>query len=83
MYVLNPGTDCLGGSYEVGKTYLVFANLNKARDYRLDDFFWYGWLDVMKEGADIVEPVTACVPTGEVDKLRPVLNRLGNGRVPK
>ena len=83
IYVLDPGTDCLGGTFDVGKTYLVFANVNKARDLRFDDFFWYGWLDLMKEGDDIIEPVTACVPTGEVDKLKGVLSRLGKGQVPK
>jgi hypothetical protein len=51
IYGLDDGTDCLGGSfYEVGKSYLVYASEQDAKDVVLDDFFWYGWTDNLAKG---------------------------------
>jgi hypothetical protein len=42
IYDLDPGTDCLGAGYQTGQEYLVYAGESPAKDYRLDEFFWYG-----------------------------------------
>jgi hypothetical protein len=84
LHVLDPGTDCLGEEYEVGKEYLVLVSERKAYDYKLDEFFWYGWTDVVKEGTLIHEPVTACLPVGDTHLrlVRKTLRSLGRGYKP-
>jgi hypothetical protein len=82
LYGVDSGTDCLGdGGYEVGKNYLVYAAEDHAKDVILDEFFWYGWTDVLPEGTKMLLP-TACTPGGETSKVRKALGELGNGRIP-
>jgi hypothetical protein len=83
IYSLDPGTDCLGdGGYQVGKAFLVFALEQKVQDVLLGDYFWYGWKDILPEGAVMLVPDTACKPGGEIAKVRVALHELGAGRVP-
>lgn len=84
VYGLDPGTDCLGdGDYQVGKEYLVYAVEDRSRDVLLDEYFWYGWKDILPEGSPVLIPDTACKPGGQVPKVRDALRELGPGRVPK
>jgi hypothetical protein len=84
IYGLDPGTDCLGdGGYQVGKEYLVYASEQRAKDFLMGDYFWYGWKDILPEGSVMLVPDTACKPGGEVAKARAALDELGRGRVPK
>lgn len=83
LYTLDPGTDCLGDDYQVGKEYLVYASEQEARDLQPDpDFFWYGWTDVVAAGTRIVLSQNACKPAGMVSSpwVRTALHELGRGR---
>jgi hypothetical protein len=83
LYGLDSGTDCLdGGDYEVGKNYLVYAVEREVEDVMLDEFFWYGWTDVLPKGSRMLKPQTACVPGGETSRVGHDLGQLGKGRVP-
>jgi len=56
VYGLDPGTDCLGDGYQVDKEYLVYASESAAKDYSLAGRLWYGWTDVLPEGAPMLVP---------------------------
>jgi len=61
LYDLDPGTDCMGAGFQSGRTYLVFAAEEIAKDYQPDpDFFWCGWTDVLPAGTPMFRPLTAC-----------------------
>jgi hypothetical protein len=82
LYGLDPGTDCMGdGGYEVGKNYLVFASEATVTDVVLDDFFWYGWADVLPEGSKMLVPAP-CQLGGEASKAASALRELGKGGRP-
>jgi len=50
-----------GGSYQVGKGYLVYAAELDVKDVVLEDgFFWYGWADVLPAGSKILVPQGVC-----------------------
>jgi hypothetical protein len=70
------------GGYLVGKAYLVFAVERQVKDVWIGDFFWYGWKDILPEGALMLMPDTACKPGGEVAKVSAALKELGSGRAP-
>jgi hypothetical protein len=80
VYGVDPGTDCMGwGDVEVGKSYLLYAIEQEAKDYVLDDYFWIGWADVLPKGTRMLVP-EACAPGGEVSEVQTVLRQLGKGR---
>lgn len=84
LYDLEPGSDCTGAGFEAGHEYLVYAVLREAKDYNLDDVFWFGWTDILAPGTPMLEPVVGCMPGGETSfrSVRKALRQLGRGRVP-
>jgi hypothetical protein len=87
LYDLDPGTDCMGAGFQKGRTYLVFAAADKARDYQLDDpdSFLVGWTDVLPPGTPMFQPLVACMPGGDTSRpeVRKHLRQLGRGTSPK
>lgn len=86
LYDLDPGTDCMGAGFQSGRTYLVFASEEMAKDNQPDpDFFWYGWTDVLPPGSPMFLPITACMPGGDtsVGAVRKQIRQLGRGFTPK
>ena len=85
LYVLSPGTDCMGGSYKLGEEYLIYALEKPAEDHKFDDFFWYGWTDVVPKGTLIIKPITACMPDGRTAEaaVKTALRELGKGQRPQ
>jgi hypothetical protein len=82
IYGLDDGTDCLGGSfYQVGKSYLVYASEQEAKDVRIGDLFRYEWTDILAEGTKMLM-YHACTPGGKVPQVNATLRQLGKGRVP-
>ena len=86
LYDIDPGTDCMGASYQLGIEYLVFAREQPAedREYAPDDFA-YGWTDVLAPGSGMLVPLTGCMPGGETSRsdVRKHLRELGRGKIPK
>ncbi len=84
LYSLSSGTDCVGGNYDLGQKYLIFASEQPAQDHKLGEFFWYGWTDVVPKGALIIEAMTACIPGGKTADavVKTALRELGEGRRP-
>ncbi len=83
LYTLDPGTDCLGEDYQVGKEYLVYASEQEVLDVQPDpDFFWYGWADVLTRGTKMWVPGNPCMPGGEVSasEVKAALRQLRRGR---
>jgi hypothetical protein len=81
LYVQS-GSDCGPSTdYEVGASYLVYANETEARDLRVDGHYLFGWNDILPEGTKILEPAS-CSPGGEVSTRRTALIQLGRGRLP-
>ena len=80
IYVVEPGTDCIGARFEEGKEYVVFAISRESRDYALADKFWYGWLDVLPKGTQLLTVNNFCDSTAEVRQARKTLRALGKGR---
>ena len=83
VYVREPGEDCVGARFELGKEYLVFAIQQEARDYWLGDRLSYGWTDLMTEGTAFLTVNNFCDSTGEVRLERKALAALGRGRAPR
>lgn len=86
IYKPNAGIDCDSGDYhEVGKNYLVYADQVEARDAKADDYFMYGWSDVLPSETKILIGVDACAPSGETTekRVRKALRQLGKGHIPK
>jgi hypothetical protein len=68
LYGMDGGTDCQGGGeYEAGKNYLVYASQATATDISPEGHFWYGWTDVLPEGATMLTP-PPCTPGGEIGR---------------
>lgn len=81
IYILEPGADCIGSRFDKGKQYLVFAISQEARDYWLEDKFWYGWLDVLPRGAQLLTVNNFCDSTAEMKKAGKTLRALGKGKM--
>ena len=83
LYDLSPGTDCMGASLRPGKEYLIFASEEGARDYRLDnDFFWFGWTDVLPSGTPMLQPMATLGGELSHSIVRSNMRQLGRGRKP-
>jgi hypothetical protein len=84
LYHLPSGTDCNGGDYLVGKEYLIYASKAPSKDYKFDEFFWFGWTDAVPTGQPIITPLTACMPGGDTSELsvKSNLRMLGKGSRP-
>ena len=82
IYGMDDGTDCQGGSFfQVGKSYLVYAGEGASKDVKLDDYFWYGWTDVLPEGTEMLFPLLACSPAAKSPKSGPLCTNSAKGRV--
>ncbi len=81
LYVMDPGTDCMGAHFDARVEYVVFAKTQKADDFRTVNAFWYGWLDLLQKGQEFLT-VNACSPTGPVKHAGNILRALGNGKRP-
>jgi hypothetical protein len=81
LYVLAPTMDCMGWELEPGKTYLIFASEEGARDYRPDpDFFWYGWTDVLPAGTRMLQPIGTLGGSVSDPLVRNRMRELGRGK---
>jgi hypothetical protein len=80
LYVLERRADCIGAQFEVGKNYVVFAASQPAKDYRLGNDFWYGWLDLLSEGQRIFVVDDSCGSTASVSQASDTIKRLGKGQ---
>jgi hypothetical protein len=67
FYDLDPGTDCQGFGYELGKEYLVYAYVSEAKDYRVGNELAFVWTDILAPGTKMFLPM-ACVPGGLVSQ---------------
>ena len=83
LYTREPGTDCIGVHFEIGKEYVVFALEQESRDYWLDNVFWYGWLDILPAGSRFLTVNNFCESTAEVKVARKTIRALGNGVSPR
>jgi hypothetical protein len=83
LHVLEPGTDCIGASFDAQTKYLVFAKSQKVDDYRLGKSFWYGWLDLMPAGTEILTVNNFCDSTEQEKKAGKTLRVLGKGQKPR
>ncbi len=84
LYDMDPGTDCMGTGLQVGREYLVYASDSRSADTRIEDKFWFGWIDVVPEGTPMLRPDGACLPGGLVSdpRVQKALKQIGKGRVP-
>jgi hypothetical protein len=82
LYDLDPGTDCMGFGFLVGREYLVFASQGLSKDHRLGSDFWYGWTDVLPPGTPMWEPLSGCSPGGEAGEaeIKRQLRQLRRGK---
>jgi hypothetical protein len=83
IYGLDNGTDCMGGSsYEVGKSYLVFAREQPSQDIPVYAINWW-FTDVLPKGTPMLVP-KECTPGGETSKqsVKNAIDQLGNGSLP-
>ncbi|MBS1855650.1 MAG: hypothetical protein JST11_09820 [Acidobacteria bacterium] len=80
LHVIEPRPDCVGARFTVGAEYVVFALAQKARDYRLGDDFWYGWLDIFRKGEDILTVDNFCDSPTEIRTAAAILRELGKGK---
>src|SRR5579863_6445202 len=82
LYVMDPGTDCIGAHFDAHTDYVVFATTTKSDDYRTANAFWYGWLDLLPKGKEFLTVNGSCNPTGPVKRSGNTLRALGAGRKP-
>jgi len=82
IYVIDPGTDCIGAHFDWRTEYVVFAKTTKADDYRMGNSFWYGWLDVLKKDTEFLTVNNSCNPTAPVKRAGNTLRALGQGKKP-
>jgi hypothetical protein len=80
IHIVEPGTDCIGARFEEGKEYVVFAISQEAKDYWLEDKFWYGWLDLVPGGTQLLTVNNFCDSTAEVKQAGATLRALGKGK---
>jgi hypothetical protein len=84
IYGLDDGTDCLGGSsYALGKSYLVYAAEQDAKDVVIDEKLWLGWSDILPGATKMLVP-QPCLWQGETSTsaVRKAIRQLGKGRKP-
>jgi hypothetical protein len=82
IYVMDPGTDCMGAHFDARTEYVVFATTQTADDYRTGNAFWYGWLDLLPKGKEFLTVNGSCNPTSPVKRAGNTLRALGAGRKP-
>jgi hypothetical protein len=83
IHGLEPLADCLGGGeLKVDRRYLLFVSIKTSQEVFLEDYFWYGWTDVIPEGDPILE-IKPCTPSGEISRGQGFVRNLGKGRTPK
>jgi hypothetical protein len=80
LHLVDPRPDCIGARFDLGKEYVVFAVAQRAKDYRLGDDLWYGWLDILADGLEILTVNNFCNSTAEVKAAAQTLKQLGQGR---
>jgi len=83
IYVIEPGTDCIGAHFDLHTEYVVFAKTQKADDYHMGNSFWYGWLDVLTKGQEFLTVNGGCSPTAAVKHAGNTLRALGQGKRPR
>ena len=79
LHILEPGSDCIGARFEIGKEYVVFAVSQEADDFWLEKQFWFGWLDVLPKGSMFLTANNYCDSTAEVKEAGQTLRQLGKG----
>jgi len=82
LHIIEPGTDCIGAKFDKGKEYVIFARSQEAGDYRLEERFWHGWLDVLPKGSRLLTVNNACDSTAEAKNAAGTEKELGKGRKP-
>jgi hypothetical protein len=82
LYVMDPGTDCVGAHFDLHTEYVVFAKTAVADDYRTQNAFWYGWLDLLPKGKEFLSVNGSCNPTSPVKHAGNTLRSLGRGKRP-
>jgi hypothetical protein len=80
LHLVDPRPDCTGARFDLGKEYVVFALAQRATDYRLGDDFWYGRLDILHEGDEILTVNNFCDSTADVKLASATLKELGKGK---
>jgi len=78
--LVEPRPDCIGAAFGLGKEYVVFALAQRAQDYRLGDNFWYGWLDILRQGDEILTVNNFCDSSAELKDAKRTLKELGKGK---
>src|SRR5258708_7558326 len=66
IHVMDIRGDCLGARFTEGVEYIVFAQKVAARDVRIGNYLWIGWLDLMQEGAEFFTAHETCSNTSNV-----------------
>ena len=82
LWVMEPGTDCMGAHFDWHTEYVVFAKTQKADDYRTPNAFWYGWLDLLPKDKEFLTVNGGCSPTAPVKRAGNTLRALGQGKKP-
>jgi hypothetical protein len=82
LYVMDPGPDCIGAHFDWRTEYVVFARTTIADDYRTENAFWYGWLDLLPKGREFLTVNGSCNPTAAVKHAGNTLRELGAGKKP-
>ncbi len=80
LHLVEPKPDCIGARFELGTEYVVFAVAQQAKDYRLGDDFWYGWLDILPKDTDILTVNNFCDSTTKAESAEKVLKELGKAK---
>jgi hypothetical protein len=83
LHILEPRADCIGAHFDARTEYLVFAKSQKVDDHRLEKSFWYGWLDLMPAGTEILTVNNFCDSTEQAKKAGKALRVLGKGEKPR
>jgi hypothetical protein len=76
LHVREPRPDCIGARFTTGESYVVFARIIHAADAYLEEYLWYGWLDLFPKGTLILTVNNACDFTGPSRKSRKTIRHL-------
>jgi hypothetical protein len=82
LYILQPGTDCIGARFDLHTEYVVFATSQKAGDFRLEGRLQTGWLDLMGASTEFLTVNNFCDSTGTAKKAGKTFRELGKGKKP-
>ena len=82
LHVVDLRGDCLGARFIENSEYLVFAHTQAADDFRIENFLWIGWLDLMPKGTELLTAREICTNTSEIRKAKASLRPLGQGKKP-